>query len=53
MQKDENLADGRKLTLFVMLQKKICMVELFSNVIRKVMIEELLDECMREIWDRR
>jgi len=47
------LADGRKLTLFVILQKKICMVELFSNVMRKGMIEGLLFECMREVWERR
>jgi hypothetical protein len=47
------LADGIKLTLFTILQKKICMVELFSNVMRKVMIEGLLIECLREVWDRR
>jgi hypothetical protein len=42
------LADGRKLTLYVILQKKICMVELFSNVTRKGMIEGLLVECIEK-----
>jgi hypothetical protein len=40
------LADRRKLTLFVILQKEICMVELFSNMTRKGMIEGLLVDCL-------
>jgi len=47
------LADWTKLTLFIILQKKICMVELFSNMIRKGVIEGLLFEFLSEVWDRR